>query len=757
MKVRTIFNNYPHSPECLDTWNLRGLMVIPLIICILMFSFPSTSSAITFDLFTDKTIKFKLVQQNDYIWMATNGGAIKWDMINETATEYTTIHGLSDNYCTFIGLDSAGSVWIQSKGGFDRFDGQSWHPITDTSGLINRPGGSRFLLSGPQGPTRYTCYYANSTDTSGFYYYDSILVVASATDTFIDTIHGQFDYKLRYSQVDVAGRLWVPFGTDGITWGYSMFDGTSWHQMPDSISWEQRVPDITTPSVPIDNASGNYTYRFQCIDGGVDTVNCEKWIEFTTVKDSLCIPPSMTIDTAGRLWIGTINGLVRCDETGIREYYFRTGPAGGEINAVAEDTKGGIWFWSWKDGHALFDGKSWVYPEMEWLDKTMFRLSNRMVPSSTDSGGMWFMFNPTILYESSYGDGIAYYNGHDWNEVKVYTKNNGLTSDVIVDMAMDNNNTLWCVCGGDTPSLCRFENDTWTCMALPDDLLDDVRYMYIDRKNNIWIIATNPARFDGTDWKVYPVALYEGRGGCDPLFEDSKGGIWFGTCSRGLYYYNGTDEVLDEINQIGSPGIMVVGIGEDSVGALWVGFGGSWTGSGFTDREGLWKYDETGWKEFSTLGLGVELVNTMICDKTGAMWFCYSPGLAGGASAISRFDGKRMQTFTVKDGLADPRVSEIYTAKNGDLWFLTYNGVSRLKSSELGIQVSKSGQPHHMHRIINTKVLFTSGFRSKIINSAVYYDIQGRRVNLYHGVNPGYSASAAAGIYIKTETGQIIK
>ncbi len=720
-------------------------MVIPSIISIFTFTLPSTSSAVTFDSFADKSMKFKLIQQNNYIWMATNGGAIQWDMINETAKEYTTIDGLSDNYCTFAGIDSTGSVWIQSNGGFDRFDGQSWYPITDTSGLINRPGGSRFLLSGPQGPTLYTL---SSTATE--HYTDNIVILASATDTFIDTAQERFIYALTYSHVDVAGRLWLP--VEGVLasvfrpWGYSMFDGTSWHKIPDSIG-DMGVYDIHALSVPIGNDTDRFTYRFQRIDGNVDTVDCSNWDKFSVVKDSICIPPSMVIDTAGRLWIGTVKGLVCCDETGVKEYDFRTGPAGMHISTILEDNRGTVWFLG--DGITLYDGNSWTYPEMKWLEETPFRLSYRMIPSLTDSGGMWFMSNPD--------GGIAYYNGHDWNDVKVYTKNNGLTSDVIVDMAMDSNNTLWCACGGDSPSLCRFENDTWVCMPLPDGLLNEVRHMHIDRENNIWIIATNPARFDGTDWKVFPVSLFEGWAGCDPLFEDSKGDIWFGTCSEGLYHYDGTNSVSDEIEKVEAPGTMVVGIQEDFSGALWVGFGTDWNGSGSTDREGLWKYDETGWKEFSTLGLGVELVNTMICDKTGAMWFCHSPELAGDASAISRFDGKRMQTFTVKDGLADTRVSEIYTAKNEDLWFLTYNGVSRLKSSELGIQVSKTGKPHHMRRIINTKVFFTSVFRSEINNSAVYYDLQGRRVNLYHGVNPGYSASAAAGIYIKTETDEIIK
>jgi ligand-binding sensor domain-containing protein len=724
--------------------NLGVRSAIPSIISLLILSASTTLPAFTFDSFTDKSMKFKLVQQINSIWIATNGGAIRWDMKSETAMEYTTIQGLSDNYCTFVGLDSTGKVWLRSSGGFDGFDGQSWHPIVDTSGLLNRPDGSRFMLSGPQGRKLYTFSCTNGHDTVN----GSVVKLSSATDTFSDTLDCYYLFK--HTHVDVAGRLWVPFigrlSSSLQPLGYSMFDGTAWHNLPDSVDPVRRVLDITTPVLPIAGGAGRFIYPFQRIDGNIDTVDCGNWEKFIAVKDSLCIPPSMTIDTAGRLWIGTAKGLVRCDVTGPREYDFRSGPLGMYPSALVEDTRGTLWVLG--DGIARYDGTTWTYPEMKWQADTSFRLSSRMIPSSTDSGGMWFKSNPSWDATTTWGNGIAYYNGRSWDEIKVYTKNDGLTSDVIVDMAVDRDNALWCICGGDSPSLCNFANNTWTCRALPDSLKGELRRLYIDRKNNIWLIANNPARSDGTNWQVFPITLYEGRAGCDPLFEDSKGNIWFGTFLSGLYRYDGTSAASVKIYTYEVPGQMVTALGEDSSGALWAGFGCDWTGGGYTNCQGLWRHDETGWKIWATANAGFDLVTTMLCDRTGAMWFGCAPGVAGGVSGVSRFDGTHWQKFSIKDGLSDPRVSSMYTAKNGDIWFLSYNGVSRLKSSELSVGVLATGQPGQRSRTLNSKVFVTSGFRPEMKGPAVYYDIRGRRVNLYQDFHCGLKVPAASGIYI---------
>jgi hypothetical protein len=132
------------------------------------------------------------------------------------------------------------------------------------------------------------------------------------------------------------------------------------------------VGHITTPVAPVAGNAGRFTYPFQRIDGNIDTVNCGNWKKFIAVKDSLCIPPSMTIDTAGRLWIGTVNGLVRCDESEPREYDFRSGPPGMYLTTLVEDTRWTLWLL--RDGIALYAAR---VHQMQYLRGRLSQESHR--------------------------------------------------------------------------------------------------------------------------------------------------------------------------------------------------------------------------------------------------------------------------------------------------------------------------------------------------------------------------------------------
>jgi ligand-binding sensor domain-containing protein len=668
--------------------------------------------AYTFDVYTDKTRKFKVLQQGSYIWMATNGGVVRWDMKANAAAEFTTAQGLSDNSLTRAVSDSAGNVWFLSGAGIDMFDGKTWHSVNDSSVPSNLLRGSQALIANGAGKNLYTCFYSDST-----------IKLVSAADTFSETLPTAYYFQPGNSFVDLNGRLWVPYSlrisSSGAPIGYSMFDGFTWRHVPSAI-------DMRWPASPIDTGAGRFKYRFLRIDGKTDTVDCSKWDEFYRIKDSLCIPPSMTIDTAGRLWIGTESGLACCDKSGAVEFNFQTGPVGIYIYSLVEDSKGNIW--ACGNGLSKFDGQSWTYPQ-----KTNSRLASfgigKAVPSSSDSGGMWLKSSWYYDIDAKpVGNGCAYYNGRSWDQTKFYTKSNGLASDVVLDMATDSANTLWCVCGGDSAHLCNFKNNSWTTIAVPGGIRGQVRELHIDKKGGVWLLANNPARFDGANWQVFADTLYEGRVGCTPVFEDSKGTMWFGTYSHGLYRYDGNN--WSSTNVVVVP-TSIASIGEDITSAIWAGLGCDWTGSGYVNCAGLWRQNGTGWKQYSTAdGLGGDLVTIMSCDKTGAMWFGCGPGVAVSWPGVSRFDGTQWKTFTVKDGFSDARVNSILNAKNGDIWFGTYNGITRLRANSLAARFAPLSNKTRSDRPSVSKMLVMPGWRAGKMAPAALYDIRGRRVSL---------------------------
>jgi ligand-binding sensor domain-containing protein len=75
------------------------------------------------------------------------------------------------------------------------------------------------------------------------------------------------------------------------------------------------------------------------------------------------------------------------------------------------------------------------------------------------------------------------------------------------------------------------------------------------------------------------------------------------------------------------------------------------------------------WQTFDTGdGLADDLVNAILEDTNGALWFGAERG------GITRFDGVHWQIFSDDDGLFDENVTSALEDRNGMLWFGTYGG-----------------------------------------------------------------------------------
>jgi ligand-binding sensor domain-containing protein/two-component sensor histidine kinase len=69
-------------------------------------------------------------------------------------------------------------------------------------------------------------------------------------------------------------------------------------------------------------------------------------------------------------------------------------------------------------------------------------------------------------------------------------------------------------------------------------------------------------------------------------------------------------------------------------------------------------------------GLASNVVNKIVRDSRGFLWFCTNEGLA-------RFDGYNFVTFGTADGLPHPTVNDILETPEGDYWVATNGGLSR--------------------------------------------------------------------------------
>ena len=90
----------------------------------------------------------------------------------------------------------------------------------------------------------------------------------------------------------------------------------------------------------------------------------------------------------------------------------------------------------------------------------------------------------------------------------------------------------------------------------------------------------------------------------------------------------------------------------------------------FASWEGIFKYNGSSFVNVSS-GISTSRFFSVLADSKGTYWF----GSIG--SGVYHYDGKSFNNFTVKEGLADDVVLDIYEDSKGHIWFATEGGASR--------------------------------------------------------------------------------
>jgi len=201
-------------------------------------------------------------------------------------------------------------------------------------------------------------------------------------------------------------------------------------------------------------------------------------------------------------------------------------------------------------------------------------------------------------------------------------RGNGLDSDNIRAMAVDDSNFVWVA----TPSagVAYYDGTAWGSLNKNHGLADeDVHYVVVYR-------ATNPdQKWFGTD---VGVSLYEDTAWTNydttdglvgrpviSIFIDNAGNKWFGTAFSGVSKFDGASTWTTYDTSNGLPENTVTAILQDSGGNFWFG----------TDK-GLAKFDGVStWTVFDTANSGLldNQVNDLALDSNENLWIGTNGGL----------------------------------------------------------------------------------------------------------------------------------
>lgn len=310
--------------------------------------------------------------------------------------------------------------------------------------------------------------------------------------------------------------------------------------------------------------------------------------------------------------------------------------------------------------------------------------------------------------------------------------------------------------------LAKFEQGDWTIYTAENtngDLPgDSIHAALFDQEGNLWLaVAENKTvsdsvrtedvgvvRFDGNQWQTFTVSNTNGGladNSVRDIFEDQAGHLWFATLA-GLSRYDGEKwSVVADESDLGAEGTFRVF--QDSKKRLWVTLlnfrNGTSTGCGVARSAPITATGAvTGWQTFTEAdGLADDYVLSIAEDAEGDIWF-------GTFNGISRFDGENWETFKSDNSeLPYDFVLQVMPGYEGDMWAATSGGMAQYVSGEW----EKFGGDQSTVSIFKDSERLV--FFSKVDNGVDYYTGYNRKI--FSKANGNFGSNDIIGLVFDEE------
>ncbi len=348
------------------------------------------------------------------LWAGSVGGGVARIALDGRVSRYTTHEGLPSNTVFCLSSDSKGQIWVCTKDGLARWDGDRFRVFTTSNGLPSNqirstceaPNGTRWVagldfgLSRSNGP-RFEAYSDSQIATKR-----NVTALACAKD----------------------GSVWV--GTDsgliqignGTSKLFQRRDGLP----DDAVSSLAEGPD---GSLWIGTNDGVSRLR----NGEVSTYRTRDGLSHSLVL-------SLYIDREGSLWAGTKDGLDQFTDGKVTPYTTNEGMLSNDAGPVLEDGRNRLWVGTLGRGLNCFDGG-----HLRTVTTSNGLLANTILSLELDrTGDLWVGTNKGL---NRFRDGKV---------IATFTRNNGLSGSVIRALFVDGDGTLWV---GSDQGLDRFEGN----------------------------------------------------------------------------------------------------------------------------------------------------------------------------------------------------------------------------------------------------------------------------------------------------------
>ncbi|HEY4649979.1 MAG TPA: two-component regulator propeller domain-containing protein [Pontibacter sp.] len=474
------------------------------------------------------------------LWIATRGGVSRFD--GNTFHTYSKQQGLASNNASTLFQDSRKNIWIGSTdNGLTRFDGHSFKTFSSAAGL---PGG---------GVTAIT------EDKQGKLWI--------ATDSGIYTLEGE--QFLRSSEfppqpylvllTDATGTIWAGSKNDGL---YKLQRGKLSHFASPNYS----LPSNTIQAIFSEEGTGKVW---------IGTANGPACLEEDVLR-KIPLPASVkrpavsdfTKDAYGNMIIGLQNdGVLLIGNSETKHLTRANGLSSNRITALLTDTEDNVWIGT--NGYGLQQNRApWFLHYFEIGDLKEPRITALAQDAAgkiwfgTDNGNTGFMQHgtPTMLHSTPWPAGTTLYSmwitGENnvwvgsaqgvWNlkpgATRHFTTAQGLPSDEVYFVTADEKGSLWFATAGGVARLHNNKPETITTIAGTSP--GKVYCIYRDRRNRLWFGADSGIYFlENNKLHKFSQLAQHSFGEVTAIVEDKKGWLYFGGYNYGLLaYHQGTGQ-----------------------------------------------------------------------------------------------------------------------------------------------------------------------------------------------------------------------
>lgn len=595
---------------------------------------------------------YTLIQDSrNYIWLGTANGVSRFD--GRKFENFTTRDSLAPGGVRSIIEDSLGYIWLgHLNGGLSRYNGQNFERVIFDS--INISGDINGIAQ--VGDKIWFTSHRDGALVSDFPVNDIKHVRAAqflGKDGLSDQVFG--------CTVNKAGDLFciADVGLRRYNAEENKFEN---YRMPHLTTYFNAICLLTDSKGNI--WFGTYNgglYKYIMSESRMEFIDLpEHGIQSNTVN-------CLTEDSRGRVWIGTWGGgVVVADGNEIRIFNESNGLAATNIYDILEDVEGNILIADQSKGLTIFKGDAFETISTEQIlpDPNV----NAICQDKT--GAMWFGTNKGLVRYSP-GQKPVFYNN-----------SNSSISEDIRFIKEDRDGNLWIGSNSGGIVLYNVEKSRFESQQDINSTLyvgGQVKALEIDKRNYLWIgtpDGVSVGSINDNNFKRYNFLDSLMVTEITALQCDQDGNMWIGTelmgGKPGLLKYTVKDDTFRRVDALS--GIIPRALAMDKNNVLWIG-----------TNEGVkaFKNDTI----IATLsvsdGLLSDVINLLEVTDDGTIYI-------GTNNGLNQYlpDSERIFSYTERNGFPgiETKAHAVYKSLNGNLWFGTANGVTRLDPAKISTE-----------------------------------------------------------------------